>query len=255
MAAPAPSVSRPSSAPTSAPSGNRSPGSRSVTPRTPPSPTSVFAPPPSTVSGRALLAQRRSSATSASARARAHEDLRRAAHAHAGERRERRVGAAPPARERLERAQQCGGGAHGPQALPSACPSRPSSSGPTLGDVARAEREHDVALACSARQQRLRQVGALLHVGHVAVAVGAHRLRQRVAGGARNRLLAGRVDAGDEEHVRVVERGGELLQQVARARVAVRLEGHHHAAAEGAARAGQRGHAPRWGGARSRPPP
>ena len=65
-------------------------------------------------------------------------------------------------------------------------------------------------------------------------------------------LLAGGVDVDDDQHVGVVEGGGELGEQIARARVAVRLEGDDQPAAERPSRAPASVAASRPGGGRSR---
>ncbi len=59
----------------------------------------------------------------------------------------------------------------------------------------------------------------------VAVAVRLDRRHQRVAVDAVDRLLAGRVDVGDDHGVGVVEAGGEVVEQRLQPGVAVRL--HH----------------------------
>ena len=55
----------------------------------------------------------------------------------------------------------------------------------------------------------------------------AHGAADRAAVGVRDRLLARRVDLGHEQRVRSRERAAEVVDQVVRARVAVRLEGEH----------------------------
>ena len=70
----------------------------------------------------------------------------------------------------------------------------------------------------------------------------AQRARQRAAVGRDDRRLAGGVDLGQQHRVGLAEHLDEILEAVARARVAVRLEGQHQAPArEGAARRRQRG--------------
>jgi hypothetical protein len=60
-------------------------------------------------------------------------------------------------------------------------------------------------------------------------AAGAHRAADRPAVGAADRLLAGGIDLGHEQHVDRRQHLGEVVQQVAGARVAVRLEREHDA--------------------------
>ena len=70
----------------------------------------------------------------------------------------------------------------------------------------------------------------------------AQRTRQRAAVGGDDRRLAGRVDLGQQHRVGRAHDLDEVLEAVARARVAVRLEGQHQAAPrEGAARRGEHG--------------
>ena len=90
-------------------------------------------------------------------------------------------------------------------------------------------------------------------VGDVGVAGSRDRAHERLAGDAGDRLLAGGVDVADHDHVGVVERAREVGEQIAGARVAVRLERGDDAAAGEAARARPRAwRAPRPGGGRSR---
>ena len=58
------------------------------------------------------------------------------------------------------------------------------------------------------------------------VAVLADGLHQPLGAGAGDGRLTGRVDVGDEQHVGLVEGAGEVVEQVARPAVTVRLEGH-----------------------------
>ena len=86
--------------------------------------------------------------------------------------------------------------------------------------------------------------------GHLADLVDEHRLdlagdaqraRQRAAVGGDDRRLAGGIDLGQQHRVGAAQHLDEVLEAVARARVAVRLEGEHEAPArERAARRGQR---------------
>ena len=68
------------------------------------------------------------------------------------------------------------------------------------------------------------------------VAVLADRLGELLRRDARDRLLAGGVDVGDEHDVGLVERARELVEEIARAGVAMRLEGDDDAPVVGALR-------------------
>src|SRR2546427_7925989 len=78
-------------------------------------------------------------------------------------------------------------------------------------------------------------------IGDVAVAVGADALGEVGGGDAGDRRLAGGVDVHHDQHVRLVEGGPELLEQVRGARVAVRLERRHDPAVEPCLGGGQGG--------------
>src|SRR5215467_9357080 len=87
-------------------------------------------------------------------------------------------------------------------------------------DVAGAERDHDVVLA----DQPGEVAGDVLaprHVGDVAVAVIADRLREARALDAGDGRLAGGEDVADHDRIGVVEGDGELVEKIARPRVAV----------------------------------
>ena len=70
----------------------------------------------------------------------------------------------------------------------------------------------------------------------IAMAMGAQRLGIAVAVDAFDRLLARGIDRRDDRHIGVVEAGGELLEGVAQAGVAMRLHHRHDRAAIGLAR-------------------
>ena len=92
------------------------------------------------------------------------------------------------------------------------------------GDVAGAQGEDEVARLQALLELR-EELGAGVDVGDVGVPVGAHRLGERLAADAGNRLFPRGVDAGEEEHVGVVEGADEVFQQVPGAGVAVRWTG------------------------------
>jgi hypothetical protein len=56
----------------------------------------------------------------------------------------------------------------------------------------------------------------------------ARQMARPSAGG--NRHLAGRVHLGDQQRIARRQHGGEVVEQVTRTRVAMRLEREHHAA-------------------------
>ena len=78
-------------------------------------------------------------------------------------------------------------------------------------------------------------------VMHIAMAMGAQRLGIGVAVDAFDRLLAGGIDRRDHRHVGVVQAGGELLERIAQAGVAVRLHHRDDGTVIGLARGAQRG--------------
>ena len=70
---------------------------------------------------------------------------------------------------------------------------------------------------------------------------GADRLGQRAVVDALDRQLARRIERRDDDAVGVLEAGGELVEQVAHARVAMRLHHRDHAPARAGARRLQHG--------------
>ncbi len=85
-------------------------------------------------------------------------------------------------------------------------------------------------------------VGDVVHEHRLHLAGHPNGARQRTAIGGHDGRLAGRIDLGQQHRVGVADHLDEILEAVARARVAVRLERQHQAAAgEGAARGRQRG--------------
>ena len=101
---------------------------------------------------------------------------------------------------------------------------RASSSGPVARDVARADRQHDVARAHARRRARRRARSRAPAPRQRRARARASRRRSSVARHARHRLLARRIDLGEEHGVGARERLAELAREVARARVQVRLE-------------------------------
>ena len=85
----------------------------------------------------------------------------------------------------------------------------------------------------------LGQAVDLVDEDRIDLAGQAQRARQRAAVGGNDRRLAGRVDLGQQHRVGAAQDLDEVLEAVAGAGVAVRLEGQHQALArEGAARRG-----------------
>ena len=107
-------------------------------------------------------------------------------------------------------------------------------------NVAGAEDDHEVADA----RHRLHGGGDVLaprHIGHLEVPAPFERPVEHLAVEAVDRLLASAVDVGQDEHVGRIEGIEKLAEQIARARVAMRLEEDHQAAAEAFACGRQRG--------------
>ena len=81
----------------------------------------------------------------------------------------------------------------------------------------------------------------LVDEDRIDLAGDAQRARQRAAVGGDDRRLAGGIDLGEQHRVGAADDLDEVLEAVARARVAMRLEREHDApAGEGAARGGER---------------
>ncbi len=95
----------------------------------------------------------------------------------------------------------------------------------------------------AAARDRLGQRRHVVDEHDVDPAGQAQRPRQRAAVGADDRRFAGGIDLGQQHGVEALQHGlDEVVEAVARARVAVRLEGQHQAPPrEGAARRGQHG--------------
>src|SRR5262249_30718774 len=84
---------------------------------------------------------------------------------------------------------------------------------------------------------RLRQLGDVLDEDRLDAAGDAQRPGERAAVGGDDRRLARRVYLGEKQRVGGGQHSYEVLEEIARARVAVRLEGEHDApTGEGAAR-------------------
>src|SRR5262245_51490566 len=214
-----------------------------TTPDMPPSPTSMFEPPPSNVTrapcSRAVRSTRASSSALSGTTSRS---------------------AGPPMRNEVWRARGSCARARRPSALRRLATSTVGRSAFTsvemqhLGagpekrqelvaravDVARPEGEHEVPRADDA-EQRLGQALAGRHVAHVEVATPLERLVESLGRDALDVRLARRVDVREQEDVRVVERFQKLAEQILRPAVAVRLEGDHQAACEALAGGAQRG--------------
>src|SRR5215510_40368 len=107
-----------------------------------------------------------------------------------------------------------------------------------LGDIAGAEADHVVAPAHQVLDAA-RELKRSVERDHLAVAARADRRHQRLAVGAGDRRLAGRIDVGDDHDVGVVEAGRELHEQVVQPRVAVRLHYGDHLAVRRLARGAQ----------------
>src|SRR5579875_3707360 len=107
------------------------------------------------------------------------------------------------------------------------------------GDVARPEREHEVARVHHL-EQRLGERRAGRDEADVEVAAAPQRLIERLARHALDPVFARGVDLGEQQHVRVVEGVEELGEEILGARVAMRLEGDDQPAREALARRAQR---------------
>src|SRR5262245_27868176 len=101
----------------------------------------------------------------------------------------------------------------------------------TTRDVTGAEDEDEVA-AADDLEQGVGQALAALDETHVEVPAALQRLEERLAADARDRTLAGRIALAEHQQVGVVEGAEELVEEIARAGVAVRLEGDHQPAVE-----------------------
>src|SRR5262245_62734504 len=107
-------------------------------------------------------------------------------------------------------------------------------------DVARAKHEDEVAGAHELDER----VGEPLAPGDpadVEMPPAPERLVERLTGDACHRRLAGGVDLGEQQQVGVVERAEEVVEEIARARVAMRLKHYQEPACEALARSTQRG--------------
>ena len=111
--------------------------------------------------------------------------------------------------------------------------------------------EHAAHAARANRQNRIararfpqHEFDARLHRArehHILVARRADRFGQPFAGDVLDGRLARRVNFGDDQNVRFVERAAEIVPEKLRARVAVRLEEHEQALVTAAARRFERG--------------
>jgi hypothetical protein len=93
-------------------------------------------------------------------------------------------------------------------------------------DGAGAHAHHDVAVAGDV-EHGLRHRGDVVDELRFHLAGHAHGARQRAAVGGDDGRLAGGIHLGQQHHVGVAQHLDEVLEAVARAGVAVRLEGQH----------------------------
>ena len=109
------------------------------------------------------------------------------------------------------------------------------------GRSSRAHHQHDIAVLCRV-ENGLRQFRHVLDENRLDLARHPHRARQRAPVGGHDRRFAGGVDFGQQQGVDAGQHLDEVLEQVAGAGVAVRLECQHQAPLrEGAARGGDGG--------------
>ncbi len=104
-----------------------------------------------------------------------------------------------------------------------------------LADRARPHRHDDVAIA-GQRANRGRQIRDVFDEHRLHLAGDTNRSGKRAAVRRHDRRFAGRVDVGEHQRVGRRQHFHEILEQVARARVAMRLK-HKHEAAPGKAAA------------------
>src|SRR5262249_20502327 len=96
----------------------------------------------------------------------------------------------------------------------------------TAVDVARAEREHEIA-GSGDGAQRIGDAVTGGDVAHVEVTATTESLEERLSRHGVDAGLAGGVDVGEEQDVGVVERLQEIAEEIPGARVPVGLEGDH----------------------------
>ncbi len=197
----------------------RMPCTESTTPRMPPSRTSRLLPRPTQVTGTSAGSARRKADRSSTSRG------------------ENQASAGPPTCQDVCRdigSSRCTRSMNSPgdrepahrRALALVTPSRAGQLVRHRADAARTHGQHDVAVGDDARERR-RQLAHVLDEYRLEPAAPAHRAADRAPVGIRDRLLARRVDLGHEQRVGRRQRAAEVVDQVACARVAVRLEREH----------------------------
>src|SRR6185369_7301756 len=97
-------------------------------------------------------------------------------------------------------------------------------------DRAGTHAHHDIAVARDFHHRR-GHVGDVVHENRFHLAGYAHRARQRTAVGGDDRRLAGRIHLSQQHGIGLAEHLDEILEAVARARVAMGLERKHQAPA------------------------
>src|SRR5215469_1807954 len=107
-------------------------------------------------------------------------------------------------------------------------------------DVARAEQQDEVTRADSLEKDVGEPLPAA-HEAHVEVSAALERLEERLARDTGHWAFARGIDLGEHQQVGVVEGPEEVVEEIARAREAMRLERHHQSAAEALAGGAQRG--------------
>src|SRR5215471_7626103 len=104
--------------------------------------------------------------------------------------------------------------------------------GADLADVTGPQGHHEIAAPADVDEVLHHHGTVAPHVRHVAMRMRADPFREIGGGDAGNRRFPRRIDVHHQQHVRLVEGGEELLTQVERARVAMRLEHGHYTTVE-----------------------
>src|SRR6266436_1747858 len=199
----------------------RQPSRRRTTPRTPRSLTSKLLPPPITETGScsrsANMSAWRMSSTSCGTT---------------------KMSAVPPMRSEVWKLK---GSLNrtSPRISPSMWPSQSTSRVQALqqlraelAHVAGAERDHEIAATDDLCEMLDDARAVAAKVSDIAMAMRADPVREIPARDTGDRRLAGRIDVHHDQHVSQIERRQELLPQVQRSRVPVRLEHRHDPAVE-----------------------